>query len=385
MNKSARRAGVRLALFLPDLGGGGAERVALALIHGFLDRGYLVDLVLANRRGELLALVPANVEIVDLGAASLRGAILPLVRYLRERRPHALHAMMWPLPLIAILARAIAGVRTRIVGSEHTTLSTMPHGLRYRTVRAVTRWAYRKADALVTVSAGVAEDLSAFVGVPRERIAVIHNPLLLPVELPDPQTAAGRWPVGTKRILAVGALKSEKNYPLLLRALMRVRETTSASLLILGDGPLRGILERQIADLRLDEAVVLAGFETDPWPYYVAADVFVLSSDCEGLPTVLIEALHAALPIVSTNCPNGPKEILANGVYGDLVSCGNDVALADALVRRLNEGRFVAPGHRVRAGTLSGEIPLREHLALMVGKADAVIETMTSKSDGAGS
>ena len=356
----------RLALFLPNLGGGGAERVALAMIQGFLDQGYAVDLVLARREGALLPLVPADAQIVDLGAAKLRQAIGPLVRYLRERRPHALHAMMWPLPLIAVLARGIAGVRTRIVGSEHTTLSTMPHGLRHRAVRAVTRWAYQKADALVTVSAGVADDLSAFVGVPRDRIAVIHNPLLLPMELPDPQIAAGRWPAGTKRILAVGALKSEKNYPLLLRALMRVRERMAASLLILGDGPLRSALEQQIADLRLDEAVVLAGFETDPWPYYVAADVFVLSSDCEGFGNVLVEALHAELPVVSTDCPSGPKEILAKGVYGDLVECGDDVALADALMRQLGKGRIAGAGHRIRARALSGEGAICDHLALMI-------------------
>ncbi|SEN62857.1 Glycosyltransferase involved in cell wall bisynthesis [Sphingomonas gellani] len=342
----------RLAIFLPDLGGGGAERVALALLQGFLDSGHPVDLVLALRQGVLLPMVPSGVEIIDLGAARLRQAVLPLVRYLRERRPHALHAMMWPLPLLAIVARRLAQVDTRIIGSEHTTLSARPHGLRHRAVRALTRQAYMRADGLVGVSAGVADDLSTFVGVPRDRITVIHNPLLLPATLPDPATMAGRWPAGTKRILAVGSLKAEKNYPLLLRALARVRESVPASLLILGDGPLRVELERQITDKGLGDAVVIAGFDTDPWPYYTAADLFVLSSDCEGFGNVLVEALHAGLPIVSTDCPNGPREILDDGEYGTLVPCNDERLLAAAIQGALrghhnsgvlrNRGRMLA-------------------------------------------
>jgi glycosyltransferase involved in cell wall biosynthesis len=362
------RAKQRLALFLPNLGGGGAERVALAMIQGFLDQGFAVDLVLARREGVLLPLVPAQVQIVDLGAAKLRQAIRPLVRYLRERRPDALHAMMWPLPLIALTARALARTDTRIIGSEHTTLSTMPHGLRHRLVRALTRRAYLRADGLVAVSAGVADDLSAFIGLPRERITVIHNPLLLPGALPAPEIAAPRWPADTKRILAVGALKEEKNYPLLLRALAQVREHIPVSLLILGDGPLRGELERQIADMGLGNAVVLAGFDTDPWPYYVAADLFVLSSDCEGLPTVLIEALHAGLPIVSTDCPNGPSEILADGAYGALTPCGDAAALAAAIAAALSANGSRGDG-RARAAMLAGDRQMREHLALMAGNA----------------
>lgn len=361
----------RLALFLPDLGGGGAERVALALLQGFLNRGHAVDLVLAQRRGALLPLVPDGVDIVDLGAPQLRHAIVPLARYLRQRRPQALHAMMWPLPVLAVVARSLARVDTRIVGSEHSTLWTMPHGLRHRMVRTLTRMAYMKADALVAVSGGVANDLSAFVGMPRDRIAVIHNPLLLPATLPAPTIAVDRWPPGTKRILAVGTLKSEKNYPLLLRALARVRARVPASLLILGDGPLREMLEAQVAQAGLGDMVVFAGFDTEPWPYYVAADLFVLSSDSEGLPTVLIEALHAGLPIVSTDCPSGPREILAEGKYGALLRCRDEDALAEAMIDAIagsdGQRKEQMAARRARAAELTGDVPFVRHLALMTG------------------
>ncbi len=354
----------RFTVLLPDLGGGGAERVALALLQGFVELGHPVDLVLVNRRGVLLPLVPQGVDIVDLGAPKLRQAIRPLIRYFRQRRPSAVHAMMWPLPLLAIIARWLARVDMRIVGSEHTTLSTMPHGLRHAAVRAITRRAYLKADALVAVSAGVADDLAAFIGVPRQRITVIHNPLLLPKTLPDAGLAATRWPSGTKRILAVGALKSEKNYPLLLRAFALVRRRMAASLLILGDGPLRNVLERQVADEGLTDLVVFAGFETDPWPFYAAADLFVLSSDYEGFGNVLVEAMHAGLPVVSTDCPNGPREILKGGEFGTLISCGDENALAVAIERDLLEPPPWGNQNQ-RAAVLSGTESINAHIAVM--------------------
>lgn len=363
-------AAKRLTLFLPDLDGGGAERVALALLQGFIESGHAVDLVLVSKRGILLPLVPPQVEIVDLNARKLRDAFWPLVRYLRQRRPQALHAMMWPLPLIAVAARAIARVDTRIVGSEHSTLSKAPIGLRHKLVRALTHRVYLRADALVAVSAGVADDLSAFVGVPRDRITVIHNPLLLPTTLPDPTAATARWPAQTKRILAVGALKPEKNYPLLLRALTEVRKTIPASLLILGDGALRGTLEAQAVAAGIADAVVFEGFEIDPWPYFAATDLFVLSSDNEGLGNVLIEALHAGLLVVSTDCPSGPREILASGEFGTLVECGNAEQLAAAIVAALDDVDSLADrvARQARASSLAGPIPQEQHLAVMTGR-----------------
>lgn len=355
---------LRFALFLPNLDGGGAERVALALIQGLLDRGHGVDLVLARRTGVLLPLVPAEVNVFDLGVSNLRQAVLPLARYLRDRRPRTLHAMMWPLPMIAFFARAIARTDTRLVGSEHSILSNHPYGLRHRAVRALTRRVYRKLDSVITVSNGAAEDLSRLIGLPRDRIAVVYNPLILPDQLPDASVAAARWPADTKRILAVGTLKSEKNYALLLRALAMTRDHVSASLLILGDGPLRETLATQTAATGLADAVVFAGFEADPWPYYAAADVFVLSSDNEGLGNVLIEALHADLPVVSTDCPGGPREILQDGRFGQLVRCKDDDQLAQALVAVLRAPKADL-GRRERAAALSGEAPIQQHMVLM--------------------
>lgn len=362
----------RLALLLPDMSGGGAERVALALMHAFLARGHPVDLVLVNRRGALLPLVPAGVEIVDLGAATLRQALVPLVRYLRTRRPHALHAMMWPLTVIAVVARLLARVPTRIVLSDHIALSKQ-YGGSPRTLRAL-RWSvrllYPLAAARVLVSADAADDLAALSGLPRHSIDVIHNPLDLPVQVARDRSARDwhddRGPGSAARIVTLGSLKPQKNHALLLRAFAMVRAHRPARLAIVGEGLLRPDLGRLANELGIADDVIFAGFDRDPWPWLASADAFALSSDYEGLPNVLVEALHAGLPVVSTDCTSGPREILDDGIHGHLVPCNDAAALATALEAALDQPHDPAAGH-ARAKLLSGHASLDRHLALMLG------------------
>ncbi len=359
----------RLALLLPDMGGGGAERVALALLDGFVAAGHEVDLVLLQSKGALIPLIPDAVRIIDLQAPRQRDSLQPLIAYLKEERPDALHAMMWPMPLYALLAKAIARADTRVVASEHNTYSIVPHGLRFAPVRLLTRLAYRNLKAIIAVSDGVADDLAEFVGIPRASITVIHNPIMLPARLParlpDGGKAATRWTGGAYKLLAIGNLKPQKNFALLIRALKILRDKMDASLLILGEGAQREQLERVACEQGVQAFVVFEPFATDVWPYYGAADLFVLSSDHEGFGNVLIEAMHAGLPVVSTDCPNGPREILDHGKYGRLVPCRDADALAAAIEETLMEETDRAAA-KARANDLSGSRAIEKHLRPML-------------------
>lgn len=359
----------RLAMLLPDMNGGGAERVALALIRGFIARGYDVDLVLLNRQGILLSLVPDGVQIVDLGVARLRQAVRPLIRYLRERRPDALHAMMWPLTVIAVVAQRLARVPTRIVVSDHAALSRQ-YGDDARTMRAI-RWSvrlfYPLAAARVLVSSAAADDLAAMSGLARHDIDVIYNPLDLPLQIVRDRSVTAGWGDGdAARIVTLGVLKEQKNHALLLRAFALVRGRRTARLAIVGDGVLRPALERLAAELGVADDVIFAGYQLDPWPWLTSADVFALSSDHEGFGNVLVEALHAGLPVVSTDSDSGPREILDGGVYGRLVPRQDPVALAEAIEAVLDEPGDRAIG-RSRAQALSGDEAIDRHLAKMLG------------------
>lgn len=356
----------RIAFLIPDMGGGGAERVALSLIEGFVAAGHEVDLLLLQRRGALLPLVPGGVRIVDLAAPRLRHALLPLIRYLRAARPDAMQVSMWPLTIVGILAATLARTGTRVVTSDHSTLSQQYAG-RSRTLRFL-RWStaafYPRAAAVIAVSQGTADDLAALSGLPACSIAIVPNPV--PVPPPDPpadRATAPAWKGVTHRILAVGSLKPEKNFALFLDALAQVDPALDWQAVILGEGPLRSALEEKARVLGLSERVAMPGFVTDPAPWYRTASHFVLSSDFEGLPSVLIEALHAGLTIVSTDCKSGPREILgAKG--GLLVPVANTDALASALVAALQ-----APADPVRQRALgkiwSGATAVDQYMRLM--------------------
>jgi hypothetical protein len=187
-------ASARLAFLLPNMGGGGAERVAITIMSDFLARGYEVDLVLVRAEGELLAKVPAGVRVFDLKARRFATALIPLIRYFRDRKPDAIQVRMWPLTVIGLFARRLARVDTRVVISDHIALSKQYGHLpiTFALLRATTRLTYPWADERIFVSAGAADDLVAISGLPREAFEIVYNPAPLltgPVVVP-PQVDA---------------------------------------------------------------------------------------------------------------------------------------------------------------------------------------------------
>jgi len=326
---------------LPDLRGGGAERVAVNLANSFVQRGYAVDMVLLSAVGEFLADLRPEIRIVDLQTKRLRGALFPLIRCLRLSRPDALLACIWPLTVIAVWARRIARVRTRVVVAEHTTWSMdeiVRSALGRWKVRTTMHFSFPGADAVVAVSRGAADDLARFARLDRADIHVVYNPIVGEARpfadvLHAPE---GWWSGSHRRVLAVGTLKPIKDYATLLTAFACLRQSVDARLLILGEGECRAALEAQSRQLGIVDSVFMPGFVKDPSPYYQHADLHVLSSIGEGLPTVIVEALEAGTPVVSTDCQSGPREILLDGKYGSLVPVGDAEALAAAMANALS-------------------------------------------------
>ena len=360
----------RLAFFLPDMRGGGAERVALRLIEDFLKAGQEVDLVLLEEKGELLSLLPAEVQVFDLKAPRVRNGLLPLIRYFRRRRPHAMQISMWPLTVLGIVAHRLARSQARLVTSDHAALSKHVPPSRPRAYRLLawsTRLFYPLADARILVANDAADDLARLSGLDRASLEVVYNPVgRPPAALPPAPHIEALWGEAERRILTVGALKAQKNHALLVRSFARVFKGAPAKLMILGQGELRNPLESLVAELGVADQVLLPGFATDPWPYYASAHLFALSSDYEGYPLVLIEALRSGLPIVSTDCESGPREILAGGRYGTLVPVGDEAALATALEHAFGR-ELDREALRARAEAISGQTTSDRYLELMLG------------------
>ncbi len=342
----------RIALYMPLLSCGGAERVFLLLGKGFAQRGFDVDLVLANAAGPYLNQVPSEVRMVNLRASRVLWSLLPLVRYLRAHRPAVLIAALEHANMIAILARRIARTPTRVIVTVHSTMSVATRKsatTRARLIPFLARRLFPLADKVIAVSQGVADDALQLYRLRREQVQVIYNPVVTP-ELLDlanqpldhPWFAEGQPPV----VLGVGRLTAEKDFPTLIHAFARVRQQRLARLLILGEGEERPALESLIRSMGLEQDAVLPGFVENPFAYMKRAAVFVLSSRWEGLPTVLIEAMACGTPVVSTDCPSGPREILEDGKWGKLVPVGDPDNLAEAILETLNNPPAYDPSLR---------------------------------------
>lgn len=343
----------RVALILPDLRGGGAERVAVNLANSFARRGHSVDVVLLMATGELLTDLQPGIRVMDLKAQRLRWALPALVRYLRKVRPASVLAFMWPLTVIALWARTISRVPTRLVVAEHTTWSRSELLKRCSVgwqIRTSMRLFFPKSDGIVAVSQGAADDLAHFANLNPQSITTIYNPVVdneHETEYTSAPSEPAGWCVGAhRRVLAVGTLKEIKDYSTLLDAFAALRQQVNAKLLILGEGEYRSTLETQAGRLGITDSVFMPGFVKDTAPYYCHADLHVLSSTGEGFGNVIVEALAAGTPVVSTDCPSGPQEILCGGKFGLLVPVGDAKALASAMHQSLtskhDQGALIA-------------------------------------------
>jgi glycosyltransferase involved in cell wall biosynthesis len=353
---------MRIAVFVPSLRGGGAERVMLDLAHGFAERGITTDLVLPQVEGPYLSEVRSDVRIVNLEARRVLASLPGLVGYLRRERPHALLSTLTHANLVALWARRLSGVATRVVVREANTLTQVTRGAgrdRRRFLPFLVRRFYPWADGIVAVSTGVAQDLETGSGIAAERMHILPNPVVTPELTSKAAEAldhawfrAGQPPV----VLGVGRLSKQKDFATLIRAFDRVRRAREARLMILGEGPERPGLEALVAGLGLSEQVMLPGFASNPFAYMARAGVFVLSSAWEGMPGALIQAAACGVPVVATDCESGPREVLQGGRYGRLVPVGDPAALAEAILTTLERPRTAVPFEAVERFTRSAAV-----------------------------
>lgn len=318
----------------------------LALAEEFLGRGIDTDIVLMQKRGALSGNVPERAQVFDLGAHQvLKGPFL-LARYLRNRCPPVLLSAGYT-NRIALLGRTLSRADTSIVVSERNNLtasssnSTLPDWI----LNQLSGWTYPLADQVIAVSQGVAEDVSQSLGL-KESFEVVYNPVvgsktfdLAKKPVDHPWFADTSIPV----ILGVGRLVEQKGFSILLRAFAKVRETCQARLVILGEGEKRPVLEHQARQFGIRDHVWMPGFVSNPMKYMADASVFVLSSRWEGLGNVLVEAMACGTPVVSTDCPSGPAEILEGGRYGRLVPVEDSAALAKGIEAALDGHMDPAP------------------------------------------
>ncbi len=335
----------RIGLFIEHLGSGGAEKAVVTLANGLAQRGYCIDLLFWKPSGFYLNVVSPLVTMVDLAAGKKAGKahiIRSLIRYLRQNQPVILFTHLEKSSLLAIICGLLIGYR-QIVPCIHIDLIAYANA--YNRLR---RWLmivtvavlYRLTPRVIAVSKGAGRTAGRLLSPFGPPVQFIYNGFDLPVLLSTAQQPVEEAWLRNKTIpviIACGRLTHQKAHDTLLRAFAVLRRTTPARLIILGEGEEREALLSLAAELGLLEDVSLPGVVDHPIAWFAKSDLFVLSSRCEGLSLVLIEALVAGVAIVSTDCSSGPREVLENGRFGALVSVEDVAALAEAMSRALKK------------------------------------------------
>lgn len=324
----------RVALFMRRLREGGGEESTLALARGLAARGIAVDL-LVLRIGSASGAAPEGMRLIDFGGDGIVMACCRLLRYLGRARPDVLLTNNPGTGVPALVTKALVLRNLRVVFRYGNVISMQPVTHASRLLKHVLPF----ADAIVAVSEGAADEFERTF--PRVAPLVRHVPS--PVVPPDlAEVAAARvehpWfgDGAAPIVLSAGRLAPEKDHAMLLRAFAEVVKLRNARLVVLGEGPERAGLTALARKLEISRCVDFPGDRRPPFPWMAKARVFVLSSGWEGLPRVLIEAMACGTPVVSTDCPYGPREILAGGRWGRLVPVGDSRSMAAAIVETLD-------------------------------------------------
>ncbi|MEO5809384.1 MAG: glycosyltransferase [Sphingomicrobium sp.] len=343
MSSADAGRGARIALLLPSLKFGGGERVALNLAHALKALGCQVTILLMSHEGEYLEAARGSFEVVDLRCNRTYKLPQRLISYLFAQPTDLLISSYWKLNLCAAFARLFAP-KLRLLVWEHSppTLSRNSPTWLYAPSASL---AYRLADKVICVSQGVSADVAGCTIGLGTRLTVIHNPI------PGPSLSIARELGGRPTIAWVGRLDDPKNPGLMLDGFALLAPVADADLVFIGDGRQRAGLEERSTRSGLAGRVRFAGYQAEPYAMLAKCDLLALTSDREGLPTVIVEALHVGLGVVSTDCGLGVHEILGEGTYGTIVPLGDPAALArgiaaelehrrDPAVQRLGAARF---------------------------------------------
>ena len=334
----------RIAIYTPDLSTGGVGKMRTHLLQEMVRRGLAVDLLLASTDSPMFAQVPEAVRIINVGTTHPIYSLPALYRYFRAEAPAVLITDRLRLNIACQRARALARRSTALFLSVHNPFTVKLDGLvpakRAKLEAEFLKWAPRNRR-IVAVSQGVADDLVDGLGLRREQIRVVHNPVITPAlaeRAGEPVDHPFFADDGVPVILSAGRMTEQKDFPTLIRAFQRVRQRRPVRLVVLGNhGREFNEINELIASLGLSADVSLPGYDPNPYRYMARAAVYVLSSRWEGFGNVIVEAMATGLPVVATDCPVGPREILGDApTLGALVPIGDDAAMAAAIERMLD-------------------------------------------------
>jgi len=365
----------KVIFVIPSLEGGGAECIFVNLLIG-LDRVvYDPVVVLFNKKGVFIDLLPEGIRVIDLKKTD-RWSFIPLILrlscVLKAETPELVVSFITYANYITIIARRFSGLNIPVVAAEHCVVSRTIKG-RFETLKKfIISAIYPRADAIIVVSHGCKNELIKKYGVPEKKLVVIPNGINLDrVKLRAEEKVDHAWfmehvPI----IVSIGRLTPAKNYRLLLNSVAQVNKTLDVRLVIIGDGEERGELVTVARELGIEDKVLFLGYQINPYKFLAKSSLFVISSSWESFSIAIVEAMSLGIPVIATDCPYGPAEIITNYVDGVLVPCDDSVVLCHKIIELLRDKGVlmrISKNAALASQKFSSDIMLRKYNSVFNG------------------
>lgn len=351
----------KLAIVIPSLRGGGAERVMLNIISHLNREEFNIRLIVIKKEGPYEKKLPSDIDVVDLNSNRVRYSIFKLIKELNKFKPDVILSTLGHLNLVLLSIRAFLKSKPKIIVREANTpsksLTKLPK-LKRKIFIYLYGKLYPTSDVVIAQCKEMKKDIINSFGVPDNKIIYIYNPIDLK-SITEESTEFNPYDKNFINIVSVGRLTYQKGFDILIKAFQKVvLEVPNARLSILGDGELSEELTQLIKELRLEDSVKIVGFKDNPYPYYKYASLYVLSSRWEGFPNTLLEALACGTNVVATDCKSGPREIIGDNEYGYLARVEDVQDLSDKIIISL--GRSQNNKKRAEAFSVENIVPIYE-------------------------
>lgn len=317
----------KITFIISTLAGGGAERVCVSIANSFIQNGWKVDLVVLNLKNEsFLKSLSKNINLIVLNVNHVRNSIIPMLKYIYKNKPKVMFVFNYELSIMLMILRYILRFKIKIISRNINTFSiklkqfkTQGFWNRY-IVLSLIKLFYDKIDHVVNQCNEMRDDLVRVYPTLYKNSSVIYNPI--PAHIEKYSKKHDLTQIKKKNyILCVGRLEKQKAFNYAIEAFSRIKDNfPNLRLKIVGQGSLEKILKQKAVELNVENKVDFEGFQKDIIPFYLYSKATVLTSNYEGYPNVLIESIAMNTPVIAFNCPNGPNEIIKDGINGYLVN-----------------------------------------------------------------
>lgn len=330
---------LKILFITSNLGGGGAERALVNLINKLNRNKFEPHLALFQKEGEFVDKLANDVPVYEIQPQDYGSIhrtwkrIFTIRKIVRNIKPDIIMSVLWQANAVVGLTDKLWNLNTNLIFNEQNSpLSSLITDARQRKLWPIAKRLYHQADLLIATSKGIALELKSETGTSADKIKVVYNPIDIDSSKFTPKSRISKNNQDSFKILAIGRLTPQKNFSMLLKTCAIVLKTHNITLIVLGEGPERENLELLSRNLNISSRVNFLGFVPEPQVYYSQADIFALTSIHEGFGNVIVEAMSMGIPVIATDCPHGPREILQNGTSGILVPINDDNHFAREII-----------------------------------------------------